>query len=48
MTVGTESHITGHSSGITNTTVATVRDSFGNTRELYPFMPKKIMDKKCP
>ena len=26
---------TGHSSGITTTTVATVKDSTGNTRELY-------------
>ena len=35
MTVGTESHTTGHSSGITTTTVAAVKDSTGNTRELY-------------
>ena len=35
MTVGTESHSTGHSSGITTTTVAAVKDSTGNTRELY-------------
>ena len=35
MTVGTESHSTGHSSGITTTTVAAVKNSTGNTRELY-------------
>ena len=35
MTVGTESHTTGHSSGMTTTTVAAVKDSTGNTRELY-------------
>ena len=35
MTEGTESHSTGHSSGITTTTVAAVKDSTGNTRELY-------------
>ena len=35
MTVGTESHSIGHSSGITTTTVAAVKDSTGNTRELY-------------
>ena len=35
MTVGSESHSTGHSSGITTTKVATVKDSTGNTRELY-------------
>ena len=35
MTIGTESHSTGHSSGITTTTVAAVKDSTGNTRELY-------------
>ena len=35
MTYDTESHCTSHSSGITTTTFATVRDSIGNTRELY-------------
>ena len=35
MTVGTESHSTGHSSGITTTTIAAVKDSTGNTRKLY-------------
>ena len=35
MTIGTESHSTGHSGGITTTTVAAVKDSTGNTRELY-------------
>ena len=35
MTVGTESHSTGHSGGITTTTVAKVKDSTSNTRELY-------------
>ena len=35
MTVGTESHSTGHSSRINTTTVAAVKDSTGNTRELY-------------
>ena len=35
MTIGTSSHGTGHSSGITTTTVATVKSSTGDTRELY-------------
>ena len=42
MTVSTESHSTGHSSGITNTTVAAVKYSTGNTRELYV-----ILDTGC-
>ena len=40
MTVGTESHSTGHSSGITTTTVAAVKNSTGNTRELYILLDK--------
>lgn len=35
MTIGTSSHRTGHSSGITTTTVATVKTSTGDTREIY-------------
>ena len=35
MTVDTDSHSTGHSSGITTTTVAAVKDSTGNKKELY-------------
>ena len=35
MTIGTSSHSTGHSSGITTTTVATVKSNTGDTRELY-------------
>ena len=35
MTVGTESHSTSHSSGITTTTVAAVKDITGNIWELY-------------
>ena len=35
MTIGTESLSTGHSSGITTTTVAAVKVSTGNMRELY-------------
>ena len=35
MTIGTRSYSTICSSGITTTTVATVRDSTDNTRKLY-------------
>ena len=35
MTMGTVSHSTSHSSGINTTMVAAVKDSTGNTRELY-------------
>ena len=35
VTVGTESHSTSQSGGITTTTFAAVKDSTGNTRELY-------------
>ena len=35
MTISTESHSTGHSSGINATTIVTVKDSTGNTREFY-------------
>ena len=35
MTISTSSHRTGHSSGITTTTVATVKTSTGDTREIY-------------
>ena len=35
MTVGTKSHSAGHSSGIITTTIAVVKDSTGNTREVY-------------
>ena len=42
MTVGMESHSTGHNSGITTTMVAAVKNSTGNTRELYV-----LVDTRC-
>ena len=35
MTIDTKSQNTSHSSGITTTTIATVRESTSNTRKLY-------------